>query len=236
MDCIDSKAQQPQKPQQPQQPQQQQIDCNRLVDAVRHELTVDVSVIQSIKLQNHIYGCFIVMEDIAQKSVKLQDNVISNPDSSFDLNADFGEIGLRYGFAMDMNLMLTDYVPEYKAAWLSYFQMMSVAVDMSGSDAVEDALIHVIEKSVSEENAYFTQAIHTGILPQSWMSKLLKILKEIIVRSSGRDCAKDPVSAIHTAHIDKPLKKPKINPLQKTKRHIVEVRTKHLGTTRRAKK
>lgn len=219
------------------------IDCTQLADAVRHEFTVKpVDILQSIKLQNHIYGCFIVMEDIAQKTVGFQVNVISTADFSFDLDTEFGEIGLRYGFVMDMNLMLTEYAPEYKAAWLAYFQMMNGATDMTSSDAVEDALIHVMDETVREEDAYFSQAITTGVLPHIWMSKLLTILKAAIMGPKGLTAImgpKDPTdtpSALQVAHVEKPLKVPKpqkVNPLQKTRRQVVEVRTKHLGTTRR---
>jgi hypothetical protein len=178
-------------------------------------------------------------------------NVISAADFSFDLDADFGEIGLRYGFVMDMNLMLTEYAPEYKAAWLAYFQMMNGATDMTSSDAVEDALIHVMDETVREEDAYFSQAITTGVLPHIWMSKLLTILKAAIMGPKGLTAIMGPLraaaivgpkgltdtpSALHAAHVEKPLKvsKPqKVNPLQKTRRQVVEVRTKHLGTTRR---
>ena len=57
-------------------------------------------------VQNHLYGCFIIMEDIAQHKVNVDGTIISTPKFTFDLDKQFSEIGLRYGFAMDTKLAL----------------------------------------------------------------------------------------------------------------------------------
>ena len=51
---------------------EQGMDVTALKNAVEQQLSG--SGLYSLQLQNHIYGCFIIMEDIAQKTVELSDN------------------------------------------------------------------------------------------------------------------------------------------------------------------
>ena len=239
------------------------MNCGRIMCIVQHELSSQ-DPLQLIKLQNHIYGCFILMEDIAEKTVTLTGNIVSTPDFSFDIDADFGEIGLRYGFAMDMKLMLTPHLEEYKAAWLSCFQQISESeLAVSTSDTVEDALIGVIQKTVGD--SYFLQAIRTGQLPQLWMSKLMGVLKGIhdtaehavttvtaadtvnviadtvnipsdtIVNEEHTEDVVEPINSFSKlAHVEKSSKKQ--NPLKKTRKHAADDTKKYLAVTRKAKK
>ena len=43
----------------------------------------------SLMIQNHLYGCFIIMEDIAQHKVNVDGTVISTPKFTFDLDKQF---------------------------------------------------------------------------------------------------------------------------------------------------
>jgi hypothetical protein len=172
------------------------MDLTKIKSAVLNQLT-NTNGLYSLKLQNHIYGCFIVMEDIAQSVVDLSGSVISTPKFSFDLDKQFSDIGLRYGFAMDTKLSLDTFNPEYKETWLQYFNDIDLAKDIEESDKVEDAIIEIVQKNTKSEEAFFIQALETGSLPQEWIEKVL-----LLINPPDEDIEK---TALTKAASEKPL-------------------------------
>lgn len=175
------------------------MDLTKIKSAVLTQLT-NTNGLYSLKVQNHIYGCFIVMEDIAQGLVDLSGTIISTPKYSFDFDKQFAEIGLRYGFAMDSKLALDCYNPEYKETWLEYFKDIDIANDIEESDKIEDAIIEIIQKTIKPEDAFFIQALESGSLPQDWIEKVLVLLNP--------PCEKDveiQKTALSKATSEKPL-------------------------------
>ena len=53
------------------------MEFNKIKAAVVNQLK-DLSPINSLKVQNHLYGCFILMEDIAQNTFDLSDTILTN--------------------------------------------------------------------------------------------------------------------------------------------------------------
>ena len=47
------------------------------------------SSLHLLQLQNHIYGCFILMEDLAQKDVTLTHTTLTRSTYSFDIDKFF---------------------------------------------------------------------------------------------------------------------------------------------------
>jgi len=193
---------------------------------VLNQLT-NTNGLYSLKLQNHIYGCFIVMEDIAQHTIDISGTTLSTPKFTFDYDKQFNEIGLRYGFAMDTKLTLDIFTPEYKATWLQYFKDIDIAQDINEVDKIEDCLIEVVQSLVKTEENFFISALETGSLPQEWIEKVLNLInppieKEIEVEKT----------AISTAVTEKPLAKRRLA----TTRRIGQKSTsnkKSLAKTRR---
>ena len=177
------------------------MDLAKIKSAVLNQLT-NTNGLYSLKLQNHIYGCFIVMEDIAQHTIDISGTTLSIPKFTFDCDKQFNEIGLRYGFAMDTKLILDTFTPEYKATWLQYFKDIDIAQDINEVDKIEDCLIEVVQSLVKTEENFFISALDTGSLPQEWIEKVLNLInppleKEIEVEKT----------AISTAVTEKPLAK-----------------------------
>jgi hypothetical protein len=154
---------------------EQSMDITVLKNAVQQQL-LGTSGLYSLQLQNHIYGCFIIMEDIAQKTVELSENKLVGPSYSFDMKERFSEIGIRYGFAMDTKLTLKEYPSSYQEAWLQTFRNLGVLQDIECVDTTEECLIEIIQKQVKPEDAYFVQALGSGSLPQVWINKVLSFL------------------------------------------------------------
>ena len=151
------------------------MDLTRIKSAVLNQLT-NTNGLYSLKIQNHIYGCFIVMEDIAQHKFDVSGTLLSTPKYSFDFDRQFEEIGIRFGFALDTKLALDTYSPEYKEAWIQYFRDIDIAQDIDEVDKIEDCLIEVVQSNVGTEEAFFISALETGSLPQEWIAKLLALL------------------------------------------------------------
>lgn len=156
------------------------MDLTKIKSAVLNQLT-NTNGLYSLKVQNHIYGCFIVMEDIAQGVVDLSGNVIVSPEYTFDLDNQFLDIGIRYGFAMDSKLTLDTFNPEYKQVWLEYFKDIDIARDINESDKIEDAIIEIIQNNVKPEDSFFIKALDTGSLPQEWIEKVLVLINHTSV-------------------------------------------------------
>lgn len=151
------------------------MDLTRIKDVVEKQLT-NLSGIDSLQLQNHIYGCFILMEDIAEKKVELNGNQIIGPGFVFDIDLQFDLIGIRYGFIMDTQLILKKVDASYKELWLETFNDISLTLDLEIVDKIEDTVIEVIQGVVVPAEAFFTNALQTGSLTQEWIDKVLKLL------------------------------------------------------------
>ena len=128
----------------------------------------------SVKIQNHIYGCFVLMEDIAQGHVDVFDNTVtySDPVTEFNYDRQFSDIGLKYGFVSNDNLSLTEYSTEYKNAWLECFHTMDLVQDIELSDKIEDILIGAINSYISSDSNYFNIALENGTLTDDAINRL----------------------------------------------------------------
>ena len=208
------------------------MDITHLKNAIQQQLT-SISGVASLQLQNHIYGCFIIMEDIAQKTVEYSENKLIGPSYSFDVYQHFSEIGVRYGFVMDTKLILQSVADTYRDAWFQTFKDLSVLQDVEYADSTEECLIDLIQQHIPETDAYFIQALQTGSLPQTWVQKVLQLLL------SEKKVEEEPtiITAVSKAITEKPITKStvKTKPLAHTRRHMVTTSDKkYLSKTRRA--
>lgn len=203
---------------------------NQLLDAVADGL-------YSLKIQNHIYGCFIVMEDIAQNNIDVSGTLLVNPNYTFDFDTQFSEIGLRYGFALDSKLSLDIFNTEYKNTWLELFKDIDIARDINDVDKIEDCLIEVIQTNIKLEDAFFLNALETGSLGHEWVNKVFAYLNPLPIASPSlsTDTNEEIVkTALTKAVSEKPLSKHKR--LATTRRNnikIVNPTKKSLAKTRR---
>ena len=206
------------------------MDLTKIKSAVLNQLT-NTNGLYSLKIQNHIYGCFIVMEDIAQSVVDLSGTVISTPKFSFDLDKQFSDIGLRYGFAMDTKLSLDTFNPEYKETWLRYFNDIDLAKDIEESDKVEDAIIEIVQKNTKPEEAFFIQALETGSLPQEWIEKVILLINPPLTSEKDVEVEK---TALTKATSEKPLNtRRRLATTRRANAKVTTTNKKGLAKTRR---
>lgn len=191
-----------------------------------------VTGLRSLQFQNHLYGCFIVMEDIAQGAVELTGTVLRTPTFSFDLEARFDEIGLHYGFIMDMQLRWGG-SEEYRRCWVEAFQAMGREKKIETVDGMEDVLIEFVTEQIPADSSFFSHALHTGVLPHEWIDKALLLLNPSAAPAASVAPASDTeeTSTVwNHAHIEKTSLKRR---LRLTRRMRPIVPKKHLGSTRR---
>ena len=170
------------------------MDLTKIKSAVLNQLT-NTNGLYSLKLQNHIYGCFIIIEDLAQGGVNLLGTLLSTPKYSFDLDKQFSTIGVRYGFALDTHLVLDTFSSEYHNTWIQYFKDIYSVKDIKDVDNIEDSLIEVVQSSVKPDEAFFVTALETGSLPQEWIEKILNLLHPPITAVTTGLITKEEVTA-----------------------------------------
>ena len=190
--------------------------------AIRSALS-EAKGLASLQLQNHLYGCFIIMEDIANQVLTYSDGILKGSNFTIDLNTEFSMIGLRYGFVMDTQLLLSDPNLLYKEAWMTCFQNTSLKKDLKSVDSIEDQIISILKEVVPSEESFFLHSLESGSLPQEWVGKMLALLLP----------KEEQPSKLVQALTEKPMKK---RTLSLTKRRKEEPKRKQLGTTRRSHK
>ena len=194
-----------------------------------------VTGLRSLQFQNHLYGCFIVMEDIAQGTVELAGTVLRTPTFSFDLEARFDEIGLHYGFITDTQLRWGAEEEEYRRCWVEAFQATGREKKIETVDGMEDVLIELVTLHIPAESSFFSHALHTGVLPHEWIDKALVLLSPAAALMAPVDATttSDPeeTSTVwNHANIEKTSLKRR---LRFTRRVRPLAPKKHLGLTRR---
>ena len=219
------------------------------MEALIQELSAQLPLhrgIASLALQNHIYGCFLLMEDLSQQAATLTGTHIQPFD--WDLVEDFSEIGMRYGFIMDRQLAdeVDSFSDSYQAAWLSWFQHVATEKKVEEVDETEDRIIGLLRQTVPAEEAFFSHALETGELSIEWKNKAVKIL---LAESESEDQTATPVAdAQADAQAEEPpsppptkLSQAHIEKQEKPRRMFATTRRRHrdlkknaLSTTRRS--
>lgn len=216
------------------------------MEALCHTVRTHLSSVHglpSLRLQNHLYGCYLLLEDIVQKNVTLIGTTIQRQHGTFDLNKQFAEIGLRYGFAMDTQLVLTPCPPDYQAAWVHIFTTMTSLEEV---DALEEKVNEIIQELVPEDEGFFVHTAETGTLPPKWLDCALSLLLPTAsghndVIATGDPKKEDPVKLVTVGAAASLLEKHKDNPKRmfastRRRKLVVAIPKKILATTRRSTK
>jgi len=207
------------------------MDGALLTSVIREQLK-GATGLTSLQLQNHIYGCFIIMEDIAQHTATLTENQLVSSNVILSLDQDFDRIGLQFGFVMNSKLGLSSVNPTYQAEWCKIFHALS---SIEQVDSLEDTIIEIIHQTVSAEDAYFSHALETGTLPQEWLTKIVDLLNPSEKKEEVAKNTDEPqLTAIGLANIEKnrPIKKGRLSTTRRSKPVPVKA---PLATTRRRK-
>ena len=222
------------------------------MEALYHTVRTHLSGVHglpSLRLQNHLYGCYLLLEDIVQKNVTLTGTTVQRQHGTFDLNKQFGEIGIRYGFAMDTQLLLTPCPPDYQAAWVHIFTTLTSLEEV---DVLEEKVNEIIQELIPGDEGFFVHTAETGILPPQWVDRALTLLlvsgaaigspepaiSSPTVTAVIEPKKEDPVKPVNAASL---LEKHKDNPKRmfastRRKKLVIFAPKRILATTRRSTK
>jgi hypothetical protein len=199
--------------------------------------------IDSLRLQNHIYGCYILLEDIVQQYATLSGMKITGQSFSFDLKQQFSEIGLRYGFAMDTQLLLGHGLSDYQDSWIHAFTTIKTLEEV---DSLEEKVNAIIQQVVPADYGFFVSTAETGSLPPLWIERALNLLLPKPVAAPVSIPTEQPRSqaeSVPSKSVDSLalLEKHKDNPKRmfastRRKKPLFMTPNKILATTRRAPK
>lgn len=149
------------------------MDTTTLLSCIQRELSLRKGV-SALAFQNHLYGCFIVMEDLAQGILDEVEGSLTGNSLYLNLDTQFGQIGIRYyGFVMDGKAVLDDAPDDYKEAWRVLFRGVRGA-EAETVDRVEDEVIAIMREA---EDGYFLNALeHDGSLSADYVEKVVYLL------------------------------------------------------------
>lgn len=154
------------------------------MDLIKKLITLSVDHLKSLQLQNHLYGCFVLMEDIAENKVVVSDTIISNSEGIIiDFDKDFNKIGTVYGFITDNKIVYNEN-GEYKQFWLDMFKSIDLSQDITEVDAIEDAIFQVIKTEIPVQYNFFSNALITGTLSDEYTKKVHDIVNDISLESA----------------------------------------------------
>lgn len=182
------------------------MDTTKLISSIQAEIEQHKeNGFALLCLQNHVYGCFIIMEDIAQRILDVNDVYLVGNGFYLNMDSQFSQIGIRYyGFAMDGKAVFEGYAPEYKEAWLELFRDIHLLRDMEQVDGLEDKMIQQLQ-TVNPEHAYFMNALeHDGNLSPDWVEKALYVLHPSL-KTEDALSLEQTKSALSSAKSDQPL-------------------------------
>jgi hypothetical protein len=211
------------------------MDLNHIKSVIEKELQSHKGLL-SLTLQNHIYGCFILAEDISLKAITLDSNSqLSGPKINFSLKKQFSTIGLRFGFVLDTKLRLKS-TKEYRETWMNIFSHVAATCDNSWVDGLEDLIIEVIKTTVEPTDAFFMNALETGSLTHEWIERALTLLND----TDTNDSDDDVTTVLSEANTEKAIKKPLksiMKPLSITQRRKEDIKgnKKNFAYTRRVR-
>lgn len=153
------------------------MDLDRLKSVILNQIN-GVTGLYSLQLQNHIYGCFVLMEDIAQSSADISGSILTySENTTFNYETQFSEIGIKYGFVNSDKVTLNNYTNEYRDLWFQYFRELDLLQDLTMVDTIEDTIINLLHTNIPSSDAYFYNALETGTLSEEYVNKVMKLLE-----------------------------------------------------------
>jgi hypothetical protein len=200
-------------------------DLTPLTTFIKEELT-RADIATSLLLQNHIYGCFILCEDIAE-------HVLDPLDYITRVDIEFHKIGMEDGFIRNEQVILSDSFPrlkEYKELWRVCFDYINKTYNTSCIDTMEDTISLLIQSSTTADNSFYIKALETGELPSEIEKKALIILQTphtLQTLQTPQPIVIESVSSPTNQVIKSPIAQPPLSP---------KMSKKQFTNTRRASK
>jgi len=158
------------------------------LSGIRALLINEYTASKGLLFENHLYGCFTLLEQQIDSSVTA-------------LDCSFSHIGIQYGFLKDPRAVFTGSEP-YQSLWTPLLTSQQTDTFV---DELEDSLFDYMRDISS---AYFAPALDTGELPEPLLKGALVVLTPVKRRRLLHTKSKAPVTPIKKAkHLSKTRRK-----------------------------
>jgi hypothetical protein len=158
------------------------------LSGIRALLINEYTTSKGLLFENHLYGCFTLLEQQIDSSATA-------------LDCSFSHIGVQHGFLKDPRAVYTGSEP-YQSLWIP---LLSSTQTDAFVDELEDSLFDYMRDISS---AYFAPALDTGELPEPLLKEALVVLTPVKRRRLLHTKSKAPVTPIKkTKHLSKTRRK-----------------------------
>jgi hypothetical protein len=124
-------------------------------------------IANSLRFQNHIYGCMSILELLAEKTADLSGTTIITDITTFDLSDNFKTVGCEFGFFQDARGVFEIWADDYKDAWIWAWTNIR---SLETVDKIEhDLFAHM------QEFEFFQAAMENGELNEEMENKALSL-------------------------------------------------------------
>lgn len=220
------------------------MDTNKIKSVINEQLS-NLSDLSALKLENHIYGCYMIMQDIADQDSSLSNNILTKKKSDqyrFNVDQQFSQIGLRYGFVMDSLLLVDSYLPSYKELWLEIFNDISLTLDVELVDTIEEVINDCLIQLRPVDKSFFFSAAQNGYLSQEYMDRVIDLIHPSLSYKSISVVSENKPSLLSSASTETKIHTTKFRKFNVTRRKVrvdlqnkllEKTNKKHLSKTRR---
>ena len=158
------------------------------LSGIRASLLNEYTTSKGLLFENHLYGCFTLLEQQIDSSATA-------------LDCSFSHIGVQHGFLKDSRAVYTG-SESYQSLWIPLLTSQQTDAFV---DELEDSLFDYMRDISS---AYFAPALDTGELPEPLLKEALVVLTPVKRRRLLHTKSKAPITPIKkTKHLSKTRRK-----------------------------
>lgn len=140
-----------------------------ILDEIRHWSKAP-SQASVLRFQNHLYGCFSVLEILGEETAAVERNI-------FDASFSFHTVGPMFGFIDDTRAEFSAWSTKYQNAWKDIWATLGSHQKLDEIDALERTVFNTVSDA-SNCFQFFMYAADNGGLSDELAEKAAKLLEE----------------------------------------------------------
>jgi hypothetical protein len=152
------------------------MDILDISNSICQEFNRCSNPLMRVCLENHIYGCFVILEDICDNcDVNIIKTTLNYSELSFNYLRNFNKIGVTFGFLSKDAFALKDFSADYLKCWIELISYTYENKNVKIIDDIEDIIYKYIKENVT--NNYFHVALENdGILDDVSVKQIESLL------------------------------------------------------------
>jgi hypothetical protein len=152
------------------------MDILDISNSICQEFNRCSNPLSRVCLENHIYGCFVILEDICDNcDVNIIKTTLNYSELSFNYLRNFNKIGVTFGFLSKDAFTLNDFSADYLKCWIELISYIYECKNIKTIDDIEDIIYKYIKENVA--NNYFHVALENdGLLDDNSIKQIESLL------------------------------------------------------------